>query len=88
MTTGYGFDGRGLIPGKRNFSLLHSSQTYSGAHPASYPMGAVGALFPGGAGGVKRPGRETSQLYPYTAEVKNDGVIPALSHTFHGEGLN
>jgi hypothetical protein len=33
-------DGQGSIPGRsRDFSLLHSVQTGSGAHPASYPRG-------------------------------------------------
>jgi hypothetical protein len=40
--------------GERDFSLLHSVQTGSGAHPASYPMG-TGGYFPEGkaARGVK-----------------------------------
>jgi hypothetical protein len=37
-----------LFPaGARNFSLLHTVQTGSGAHPASSPMG-TGDSFPGG----------------------------------------
>jgi hypothetical protein len=33
--------------GERDFSLLRSVQTGSGAHPASYPMATEGS-FPGG----------------------------------------
>jgi hypothetical protein len=37
-----------LIPaGARDFSLLHSVQTGSGADPTSYPM-STGGSFPGG----------------------------------------
>jgi hypothetical protein len=35
----------------KDFPLLHSIQTDSGAHPASYPMG-IGGVFPWG---VKQP---------------------------------
>jgi hypothetical protein len=46
--TGYGLDGRSLIPGRgKYFPLLHSVQTGSGVHPASYPMYNIRS-FPGG----------------------------------------
>jgi hypothetical protein len=35
-----------FLAGVRDFSLLHSIQTDSGAHPAFYPMG-TGGSFPG-----------------------------------------
>jgi hypothetical protein len=39
MTTGYGLDGRGSTPAKaRDFCVLHSIQTGSGAYSATYPM--------------------------------------------------
>jgi hypothetical protein len=57
--------------GARDFSILHSS----GAHPASYAMG-TGDDFPW----VKRPGREADHSPPSSAEVKNGGAIPPLSH--------
>jgi hypothetical protein len=48
VATGYGLDGWGSIPGTgRDFPLLHSVQTGSGAHPASYTFKNVGS-FPGG----------------------------------------
>jgi hypothetical protein len=47
VTTGYGRDGRGSIPGRdKNLSLLHSVQTGCEAKPASYPMGTRSS-FPG-----------------------------------------
>jgi hypothetical protein len=50
MVIGYGVDSQGSIPGKgRDFSLLHSVQTGSGAQPASYAMGTGGSLFGGKA---------------------------------------
>jgi hypothetical protein len=36
----------------RNFLLLRSAQTGSGAHPASYPMGIGGSFAVGKAAGV------------------------------------
>jgi hypothetical protein len=62
------------VRGARDFSLLRSIQTGSGAHLASYPMG-TGALSPG----VKRPGRETDHSSPLSAEVENG---------LHGVALN
>jgi hypothetical protein len=67
---------RGLITGRvKNFSLLHSVQTASGAHIFYYPMG-TGGCFPG----VKRKGREADYLFLSIAEIKNGGAIPPLSH--------
>jgi hypothetical protein len=52
---------RGWIPsGVRNYDLLHSIQTGSGAHPASYPMGTGGSL----------PGVKADHSPPTSAEVK------------------
>jgi hypothetical protein len=64
IATGYGLHGRGLIPDRG-----------SGAHPASYTMDNAG-FFPG----VKRPGSESDNSPPSSAEVKNDGAIPPLPH--------
>jgi hypothetical protein len=54
IATGYGQACRRIgVPisaGTRDFSLLHSAQTDSGAHPASYPEG-TGDCFPGGEAG-------------------------------------
>jgi hypothetical protein len=51
IATVYKIGGRGIgvrFPASaRDFSLLHSVQTGSGAHPASYTMGTRGC-FPGG----------------------------------------
>jgi hypothetical protein len=46
--TGCGVDGQG----KRDFHLLDSVQTGTGAHPASYPMGNLGPLPEGKAAGT------------------------------------
>jgi hypothetical protein len=50
IATGYGLNARVRFPAVKDFSLLHSIQTDSGAHPASYPMG-TGGSFPGGKAG-------------------------------------
>jgi hypothetical protein len=60
--------------GTRDFSLLHSVQTGSGAHPASYIMG-TGGYFP-----VKLPWREADHSPRSNAEVNNGGAIPPLPH--------
>jgi hypothetical protein len=40
-------DGRGLILGREDFSLVHSIQTRYGTQPASYPLGTIDS-FPRG----------------------------------------
>jgi hypothetical protein len=67
--TGPGLDGQRLIPGKgRDFSLLCSVQTGSGAHLVYHVMGT---------------GHEADYSSPSNAKVKNGGAIPLLLHTFH-----
>jgi hypothetical protein len=36
--------------------------------------------------GVKRPSREVDRSLPSSAEVKNDGVIPPLTHALSWPG--
>jgi hypothetical protein len=60
----------------REFSLLQSVQTGSGAHFAPYLMG-LKALSPE----IKRPERQAHHLPPFDAEAKNDETIPPLYHT-------
>jgi hypothetical protein len=62
------------VRGARDFCLLQSIQTGSGAHLASYPMGTWALSL-----GAKRPGRETDYSPPVSAEVEND---------LHGVALN
>jgi hypothetical protein len=75
IASGYGLDGRGVgvrsLAGVRDFSLLHSVQTGSGAQPASYAVG-TGALSPE----VKQSESECDHPRPYSAEIKNSGAIP------------
>jgi hypothetical protein len=54
----------------RDFSLLHSVQTVSGAHPSSYPMG-IGCFPPG----IFSSGLEADHSHPSIDEVKNGGAI-------------
>jgi hypothetical protein len=54
----------------KNFSLLHSVQTFPGTHLASYPMGTR-VLSPR----VHRPGREADHSPLSSAEDKNNGAI-------------
>jgi hypothetical protein len=51
----------------KDFSLLYSVQTGSGAHPASHKIG-TGGSFPTGA---KQPGHEDDHLHPSSVVVKN-----------------
>jgi hypothetical protein len=60
-TAGVGFPAEA-----RDFSILDSVQTGSGAHPASYSMFTV-TLAPE----VKRPGREADHSPPPSADVMN-----------------
>jgi hypothetical protein len=55
--------------GARDFSLVHSVETGSGAHPA-YPMGTK-ASFPGG---------KADHSPPSSAEVETGGAISPLPH--------
>jgi hypothetical protein len=77
MATVYGLDSRGFgvrFPAEaRDFSLLHSFQTISGAHPASYP---VAGCFPG----YRAPGA-WGWPPPASAEVNNGGFILPFPHT-------
>jgi hypothetical protein len=66
-----------ILAGAGDFSLLHSIQTRSGDHPTSYPVG-TGAGFPR----LKWLGCEADHLPSSSAEVKNGGTIPPLSHMF------
>jgi hypothetical protein len=50
VVMGYELDDQGSVPGRaRNFCVLHSVQTGSGAHPVSYTLGTRGS-FAGGGG--------------------------------------
>jgi hypothetical protein len=61
--------------GARDFSLLHSVQTGSGARPPSYPMGTRG-FFPA----TKRLGHEVNHSPLSIAEANNGGATPLLLH--------
>jgi hypothetical protein len=59
------------------FSIPHGVHTDSGVHQAAYPVGN-GGDFPG----VKWPGHEADHSPPSSAEVKNGGAIPTLTHMY------
>jgi hypothetical protein len=63
------------FPAGKNFFLLHSVQTGSGADPASYSIGTE-ALSPG----IKWPGREADHSPPSSAKVKKAEAVPLLPH--------
>jgi hypothetical protein len=72
ITTTFRLDCYSSIPVEaRDFSLLHSIQTGSGAHPASYQISTGGSFL-----GVKRQGREADHSPQFTAEFKSGGAIP------------
>jgi hypothetical protein len=59
IATGYELDGRGWIPDRgRDFSLLHSVQSGSGAHLTSHAMGTGNSFLGGKAAG--------SSSWPFT----------------------
>jgi hypothetical protein len=57
----------------RNFTLLHSVQTFSKALSFSYTIGTP--FFPG----LNRQGRESDHSLPPIADVKSDEVIHVSS---------
>jgi hypothetical protein len=65
-----------LPGGARDFSLLLSVQTASGAHPASYPMGTGGSI-----PGVKWPGPEPDHYLRPVPRLRVHETIPPPSHT-------
>jgi hypothetical protein len=67
-----GFGVRFLV-GVRELSVLRNVQTDSGPCLATCTM-STGAVFPE----IMRPGREAHYSPPYTAEIKQDGLI--VSH--------
>jgi hypothetical protein len=74
IATAYDLDGRGSNPGMGKI-FLYNVQMGSEAHPASYPMGNVDNFL-----GVKQPGRQADHSAPSSAEVKNGGAMPSLTH--------
>jgi hypothetical protein len=69
-----------LVRGKIfHFSVASSS----GAHPASYPVGTGGCFSPGKVAGAEA---EADFSSPSSAEAKNDGAMPVLSHIYSGGG--
>jgi hypothetical protein len=70
IATGYGLDGRGLIPGRGKI-FLHSVQTGSGLAQPSMQW-VPWTNFPG----VKRQEPKADHSPPSNAEVKNGGAIP------------
>jgi hypothetical protein len=75
--TGYGLHGRGIgvwFPGgTRDFSLVHSVHTGSGAHPACIPVGTEGS-FPRG---------KANDPHPSSVEVKNSLAVPLFPIRLH-----
>jgi hypothetical protein len=66
----------------RDFSLLHSLQTGSGAHLASYPMSTEDSIPEG-----KATWRENDHSLLSYAEVMNGGAIPPPPHTSSWRGV-
>jgi hypothetical protein len=90
MWLGYSLEEWGFViwfpAGIRDFSLLQSIQTISGAHPASYWIDA-GTLSPG----VKQQQRETAHSPPSTAKAKNvwgyKYIWPTCLHSVHRDNF-
>jgi hypothetical protein len=76
IATGYGLDGRGMIPGRGKIFLFST-----GFGPAVGPTQPLIEWLPGDLSpGIKQQGREADHSYPSSAEVKNGGAIPPLLH--------
>jgi hypothetical protein len=77
ITTGYGLDGRGSIPGRVKMFLF-----YIVSRPALRPtLSPIQWIPPVLSPGVKRPGREADHSPQSSSEVKNGGAISPLPHT-------
>jgi hypothetical protein len=73
IASGYGLDGRGLIPVRvKIFSSPQSRDRLRGPLSNCYQV-----LF---SSGVKRPGHESGHSFSSRAEVKHGGAIPPLPH--------
>jgi hypothetical protein len=82
--TGYGLEGRGLIPGRdKIFHFSRASRPDLG--PIQPPIQWVLGLFPSG---VKWPRREADHSPPSAADVKNGGAITSRPHKFSWYMLN
>jgi hypothetical protein len=79
IVTSYGWTAEGSIPGraKRFFFISHRPDRFWG--PSSFLSDRYQELF---SRGVKRLGREADHSSPSSAEIKNDGAIPPLTHTY------
>jgi hypothetical protein len=85
ISTGYGQDGRGLIPGRgKRFSHLCIVHTGSGDHLVSHIIGTGGSFPQGKAAGAY----EADQSPLSSAEDMNSGAIPPLPVRVHGVMLN
>jgi hypothetical protein len=80
ITAGWTIGIRGPT-GARDFTLLHSVETGSGAHPSSLPV-AIGSPSPG----VKQPQREADTSPPSSSEVRTGGATPPLPDTSSWRG--
>jgi hypothetical protein len=72
IVTGYGQDGRGLIPGRVKISLLSASSRLT-LGPTHSPLRWVPETL---SLGVKWPGCEINHSPPSSVEVKNGGAMP------------
>jgi hypothetical protein len=75
--------GRSRFPsqrGARDLSL-HSVQTVSGAHPAAYPIGTWRSSSPPPPRWGGKAAWSMKLNIRFSAEVKNGGAIPPLTHT-------
>jgi hypothetical protein len=75
--SGYGWTSGFRFPaGTREFFLLRSVHTGTGAHPAAYLTGTRAHL-----PGIQQPERENCHSPLSIAEAKNDGATPTFPHT-------
>jgi hypothetical protein len=82
MATGYGLDGRSLIPGRAKI-FLFSTASRPALRPTQLPIKCeLGALCPG----IKQPGSEAERSPPTDADVKSSKAIPPLPQTSSGRG--
>jgi hypothetical protein len=75
---GYWLDSRGYTPSRRKIFLFSIAST-PGLRPTQPPLQWVQRTF---APGVKRPWHEADHSSPSSAEVKDSGAIPPLTHMY------
>jgi hypothetical protein len=78
---GYGLNGRSSIPGMGKFFLFSIASRLALGHTLAFHP--ITQWVPGAiSSGTELPRRKADHSHPSSAEVKNGGAIPPLTHMF------